>query len=210
VDDRQTLPACAGSVHRMMTTQPSRTETSEGDGRRLLPVSARALIIALLVSVLGIRYQTASNLGGLGAAMQLPFAVLFVLVALHPLLARLIKLHRADIIVIYCFVLVAASSYDGVSRFMPNYTVPQYFAAPENNYEMIANEYIPDWFIPKDREVVRMYYEGAGDEPVSMRPWVVPISLWVLFFMTLWGLCTVSLRCCGGTGWSTSTLRSRW
>jgi len=186
---------CARWVYEAMTNEASRTSNSQDTQPRLLPVSARALIIALLVSVLGIHYQTASNLGGLGAGMQLPFAVLFVLVALHPLLARLIRLHRADIIVIYCFVLVAASSYDGVSRFMPNYTVPQYFAAPENNYEMIANQYIPDWFIPKDREVVRMYYEGAGDEPVSMRPWVVPISLWVLFFMTLWGTlyCVVAL-----------------
>ncbi len=186
---------CARWVYEAMTNEASRTSNSQDTQPRLLPVSARALIIALLVSVLGIHYQTASNLGGLGAGMQLPFAVLFVLVALHPLLARLIRLHRTDIIVIYCFVLVAASSYDGVSRFMPNYTVPQYFAAPENNYEMIANQYIPDWFIPKDREVVRMYYEGAGDEPVSMRPWVVPISLWVLFFMTLWGTlyCVVAL-----------------
>jgi hypothetical protein len=184
-----------------MSKDASPIENRHGAASRLLgdperrTVSIRALVIAVLVSAIGIRYQTASMLGGLGGALHLPFAVLFVLLALHPVLARLIKLQRADIVVIYCFVLVAASSYDGVSRFMPNYTVPQYFAAPENNYEMIADQYIPDWFIPKDRELVRMYYEGSGDGPVNMRPWLIPICLWVLFFMTLWGTlyCVVAL-----------------
>ncbi len=179
----------------MMTSELTPTGKNQPTQPRLLPISLRALVIALLVSVIGIRYQTASNLGGLGAGIQLPFAVLFVLVALYPLLARLIRLHRADIIVIYAFVMVAASSYDGVSRFMPCYTVPQYFAAPENNYQVIAHQYIPDWFIPKDRELVRMYYEGVGDGQVSLRPWVIPIALWTLFFMTLWGTlyCVVAL-----------------
>ena len=154
---------------------------------QLLPIRRRTLVIAVVVSIIGVRYQTGAILGGLGAHPEVPLAVLFALAALAPLLARLLKLHRGDLIVIFCFVLVAASCYDGVSRFMPCYTVPQYFAAPENNYGMLAEECVPDWFAPQDAELIRMYYEGAGDEPVSLRAWLRPVSLWVLFFMALWG-----------------------
>jgi len=178
-----------------MTSHRLTPRETDDAPQRLMPVSLRTLIIALLISVIGIRVQTASVLGGLGGQPQLALAALFVLVALEPLLARMLKLNRTDIIVIYCFVMVAASSYDGVSRFMPVYTVPQYFAAPENNFQQIADTYIPEWFVPKDRDLVRMYYEGAGDEPVNMRLWLAPISMWVLFFMTLWATlyCVVAL-----------------
>ena len=75
----------------------------------------------------------------------------------------------ADIIVIYCFVLVASHSYQLVDRFLPCYTVPQYFATPEDNLEMLADQTIPSWFVPQDREVIRQYFEGA-DGPYSLRP----------------------------------------
>ncbi|MGD8241149.1 MAG: hypothetical protein PVH68_21525, partial [Armatimonadota bacterium] len=145
--------------------------------------------------VVGVRFHTSSILHGLGASPQLPLATLFALVALHPLLTRLLKLRRADVIVIYCVILVATGAYDGVSRFMPSYTVPQYFAAPENNYQMLADEHIPHWFVPKNAELIRMYYEGAGAQPTDMRAWAVPVGLWVVFFMTLWGTlyCIVAL-----------------
>ncbi|MFQ5810900.1 MAG: DUF6785 family protein, partial [Armatimonadota bacterium] len=83
-----------------------------------------------MLAVVGVRFHTSSILHGLGASPQLPLATLFALVALHPLLTRLLKLRRADVIVIYCVILVATGAYDGVSRLMPSYTVPQYFAAP--------------------------------------------------------------------------------
>jgi len=174
-----------------MEPGPARQEAEP----RLLPVSVKTLLLALIIAVLGVRYQTASLLHGLGASPELPLATLFVLAALHPLLQRLLRLSRADVIVIYAFVLVATAAYDGVSRFMPAYTVPTYFAAPENNYGRLAQECIPAWVVPKDENLIRMYYEGAGDEPVSLRPWLLPLGLWVGFFLALWGTlyCLVAL-----------------
>jgi Family of unknown function (DUF6785)/Domain of unknown function (DUF6784) len=159
-----------------------------------LPITAKTLAVALLIAVLGVRYHTSSILHGLGASPELPLATLAILAALHPLLQRILRLSRADIIVVYCFVLVAAAAYDGVSRWMPAYTVPQYFAEPENRFQMLSDEYVPGWFVPKDAELIRRYYEGA-DGPVDWRPWLAPVALWTLFFMALWGTlyCVVAL-----------------
>ena len=170
-----------------MSNDTLQRHDDSSDQPRLSPISRRTMLIALLLSIVGVRYQTISVLQGAGGNPDVPFAVLFMLVALQPLLARALRLRRADTIVIYCCVVVAASSFDGVSRFMPVYTVPQYFAAPENSYQMLTDQCVPDWFVPKDEDLVRMYYEGAGDEAVNLRPWLLPTSLWILFFMTLWG-----------------------
>lgn len=150
-------------------------------------ISRRALVLAVLISVGSLWYSTRALLAGLGAAPDIPFLVLFVLVALYPVLARVARLSRRDIIVIYCFVLVASNGYDVVSRFMPAYTVPRYFATPENGFEALADEYVPSWFMPTDRESIRVYFEGADDGRVGYRPWLVPLALWIGFFMVLWG-----------------------
>ncbi|MEN6547087.1 MAG: DUF6785 family protein [Armatimonadia bacterium] len=169
------------------------------DNPQLQPVSLRTLLVALIITVFGLFFYARSSLNGLGAGVPLALAVLGGLVALEPVLRRWLKLTRADIIVIYCFVLIASHSYQLVDRFLPAYTVPLYFAAPENNFEQLADEYVPSWFVPKDREVIRTYFEGA-DGPFSLRPWVLPLSLWTLFFMTMWG----TLYCL------TAILRRHW
>ncbi len=170
-----------------MHTTSSRASAHESPPAGPRPIALRTLLVALVLGVLSARYQTVSQIQGLGALPQVHFAVLFILAALYPLLARTLKLQRRDIVIIYCFVLVASSCYDGVSRFLPAYTVPYYFAAPENNYARLAEQCIPSWFLPQDPEVLRMYYEGAGDAPVPWSAWLGPVALWIGFFMVLWG-----------------------
>ncbi len=47
----------------------------------LSPISLRALVVALVISIIGIRQETASQLlrGGVSLELQLPWLVLFVL-----------------------------------------------------------------------------------------------------------------------------------
>jgi len=167
---------------------------SDDKSSSLWSVSLRTLIVALLLTIVAVRYQTISQIQGLGAIPQIHIAVLLLRVALQPVLSKL-RLQSRDVIVIYCFVTVAASCYDGVSRFLPAYTVPTYFSAPENNYAMLADRCIPSWFIPKDPEIIRMYYEGAPDGTVPWRAWLGPTAVWMGFFMVLWGTlyCVVSV-----------------
>lgn len=165
----------------------------------LQPVSLKTTVIALLITVVGLVLYARSVLSGMGGGIPLALAVLGGLVALEPILARTLRLTRADIIVIYCFVLVASHSYQLIDRFLPAYTTPIYFATPEDNLEMLADQTIPSWFVPKDKETIRQYFEGA-DGPYSLRPWLLPMALWTLFFMALWG----TLYCL------TAILRRHW
>jgi hypothetical protein len=176
------------------TNAPERAATPA-----LQPVSLRTWALALAITIPGLIFYTRSMLNGLGAGVPLALAVLAGLVALEPILRRLLKVTRADIIVIYCFMLVASHSYQLVDRFLPCYTTPIYFAGPENNFAALADKYVPSWFVPKDPEVIRQYFEGA-DGPYSLRPWLLPLGLWTLFFMALWG----TLYCL------TAVLRRHW
>lgn len=167
-----------------LASKTSQTTTAPPQLHRIRPQVA---FLALAISTVAIYFHTRAQLSGLGGGIELALAVLAILVAMEPLLARYLKITRPDIIVIYCFVLIASNAYDLSSRFMPAYTVPQYFAMPDNNYEMLVDKTIPDWFVPKNPEVIREFYEGSLDGRTDYRPWLKPLGLWTLFFMTLWG-----------------------
>lgn len=183
-----------------MTALPTSPDHDRLEGPPTLqPVALRTTILALLISVVGLALYARALLNGLGAGVPLALAVLAALVALEPVLKRTLRLTRADIVVIYCFVLVASHSYQLIDRFLPCYTTPIYFATPEDNFEQLADQTIPSWFVPKDREVIRQYFEGA-DGPFSLKPWLLPMALWTIFFMALWG----TLYCV------TAVLRRQW
>lgn len=162
---------------------------------QLAPVTTRALLVALVVTIISLRYSARALLGGLGASPDVPFLTLIGLAALYPLLSRVLKLTRREVVVIYCFVLVASNGYELVQRFLPAYTVPRYYNTPENNFEALADQYVPSWFAPTDREVVRQFYEGSDGGPIPWQAWALPMAGWLAFFMVLWGtlLCLTSL-----------------
>ena len=162
----------------------------------LAPISARVWVAALVISIIGIRLETTKSVTRMWSPeLQLHWLVFFALVALQPLLAKLIKLQKREIIAIFCFLLVACASFDIGVRFPVAYTAPQYFATPQDNMGMLFDEYVPDWFAPKHPEVIRLFYEGASDDAASLRPWLASYGLWITFFMVLWGtlFCIVAL-----------------
>ncbi len=183
----------SAAVQSPQTAPPSETQG-------LAPVSVRAVVLGLLISVFALWAAARAILNGLGGGPDVPLLVLFAGVALYPILSRVLKLSRRDIIVIYCFVLIASNGLDLAQRFLPAYTVPRYFHTPENNFLGLADEYLPGWFAPKDPEVIRQFFEGADDGKMHWEPWLKPLGLWVIFFLVLWW----TLFCL------TSILRRHW
>jgi len=160
---------------------PSAAEEVAPRGLRL-----RTLVVALIVVVASVRLSVYQNMEqSAGGGVDYALAVLLVLVLLEPVLGRLFSLGRRSYLYIYIATLVGVGVYDGVSRFLPVYTAAQYFGAPDNNYDQIADTY-PSWFIPKDPDLMRQFYEGASG-PVNMMPWVQTIGVWTVFFVVLWG-----------------------
>jgi len=114
-------------------------------------------------------------------------AGLILLTVIAPLVQRLrrsFRLSRADILIVYVFLSISVSmSSVGVARLLfPNLTALYYFAEPENDFESYWR-YVPDWFVPKDLEVIRQMHEHADDERVPWGAWAGPLSMWTLFML---------------------------
>lgn len=175
----------------MIRKPPSgKPENSSESNESSTGVSAPVLVLATLLAVLGIRWTVDSIQVKDAGGIEYPLLVLLALVLLAPVLKRLFRFGRREILLVYCFTLVASGAYDGVSRFLPCYTVPTYFASPENRFAEAARA-IPDWFAPKDPEVIRRMYEGADDGKVPWQAWRRPVGVWTGFFLILW----VTLYC---------------
>ena len=127
-------------------------------------------------------------------------AALLLLAGLQPILSRIgrrISLSRREMVLIYFFVAIGSMMASlGVMRMViPSATVPQYFAAPDNDLEVLQS-HIPQWLYPDNAEVVRELWE-AKEGPVPWGAWIRPAAHWTFFLTLLWAttLClTVVLR----------------
>jgi len=121
---------------------------------------------------------------------------LTLLVPLSQRLPRPLRLTRAGVLLVYAFLCIAVSmSSVGVARMLfPNATALFYFATPENDFVKLQ-EYVPDWYVPKNPEVIREMYEGADNERVPWRPWLMPLAFWTLFLLATFVamLCLITL-----------------
>ncbi|MFW6155727.1 MAG: DUF6785 family protein [Armatimonadota bacterium] len=127
-------------------------------------------------------------------------AALLLLAVLQPILSRLgerLSLTRREMVLIYFFVAMGSmmASLGVIRMVIPSATVPQYFAAPDNDLE-VMQPHIPRWLYPEDPEAVRELWE-ATEGPVPWRQWLGPAAHWTFFLTLLWAttVClTVVLR----------------
>jgi hypothetical protein len=96
--------------------------------------------------------------------------------------SRRLRLSWGQALYAYCFLCVAVTMNEvGVVRMLfPQATVIYYFASPENNFQQLQ-KYMPTWLAPNSPSVVQDMYEGAGNEKVPWRAWMVPLAAWTLF-----------------------------
>ncbi len=173
-------------AHRQEDVKQATEQTRSAPHRLQL----RTFVLALVIAVLSVRLSVHQLMvqGG-GGGVDYALAVLLVLVLLEPVVERLFGMDRRSYLYIYVATLVGVGVYNSIERFLPAYTAAQYFNAPDNNYDQIAQTY-PDWFIPKNPELIRQFYEGASGA-VDLSPWLATIATWTVFFSVLW----VTLLC---------------
>ncbi|PIU66585.1 MAG: hypothetical protein COS85_04295 [Armatimonadetes bacterium CG07_land_8_20_14_0_80_59_28] len=163
-------------------------------------VTLRALVIGLLLSLLFGAWVRQSEI--VACATQITesvpaipgIAALILLILLNPILARLgliRPLSRGEILTIFLFVTVSLSMAGcGTGRFLLSLiTAVFYFGNPINGFDKLV-PHARDWLVPTDLKVIRHFYEGpaAGDAGnVPWDVWLVPILMWTLFFVLLWG-----------------------
>lgn len=118
-------------------------------------------------------------------------ATIIFLVVLNSILRRWgyrWHLQRGEMLAIYAAVCIGATvpGHGIIKSLFPAVAVPFYFATPENQYAELQ-KHIPAWFVPHDLEVLRQMYEGAPDARVPWGAWALPLCLWTLFFVVLFG-----------------------
>ncbi len=161
---------------------------------RLSPgLTLRSFVLAVVFIVLGniwLRYTGLIAHSGNFAESVPPIpavAALLVMAIFNPFLrrwARRLALSQAEMITIYSMVAIAISmsSVGMIRYFLPVLTAPFYFATPENEYHLFQ-QYLPDWFVVKDRLAIVESYKGSMDGAVPWGAWILPLAAWTLFFV---------------------------
>jgi len=104
------------------------------------------------------------------------------------LLRRPLSLNRTELITIYFMLIVAACIPSmGFTQFIiPSLVGSTYYATPENDWDFLYNQYIPEWLIPQGETVARYFFEGLPkDVPIPWQPWILPLTWWYGFFLAL-------------------------
>ncbi len=107
-------------------------------------------------------------------------------------LPRIFHMSQQQVMLVYMFLCIAVTmpSVGVVRMLFPNTTALFYFASPENDFARFQ-QYIPNWMAPHDPEVIRQMYEGSPDEKVPWGAWMLPLTVWTLFFVA----CFVTMLC---------------
>lgn len=172
-------------------------------------LTLRAVILAIILSVAAIFWMHQASLVQAPGLIYAPVYLLSVppvpaifclllLVALVPLTRRLRggPFTKKELLFIFMVLVIAIPpvTFGVLEMLVPWISAPVYFAAPDNNYMLLADA-MPQWFYPHDYEVIRTMYEGSDDGRVPWGPWLYPLGMWTLF-MTLFvftGMCLVTL-----------------
>lgn len=180
-----------------MATEQQQLPTKEGtSGALVVGVTWRAIIVAIVFTIIASFWIDMAEVVTFfcqitEAVPAIPaVAFLIALAVANPLVKRLGKrfaLKRVEILAVYVFLTVATSmAGPGIARFFIN-TIPVlfYFETPENDFASYQN-YLPDWMVPHDREIIRQLYEGSPTGAIPWAYWTKPIGMWLLFFFALW------------------------
>lgn len=119
------------------------------------------------------------------------------------------QLSPADLLTIYCMVLVAAmvSSHGIVEKFIPQLVAAHYFADDSNNWHRLYDLNLNPWLVPYNpavaghQAVVDQFYTGVHrGAPIPWAHWLIPVANWGLLI----GLVVAAFLCL------TTLLRRQW
>ena len=126
------------------------------------------------------------------------FAVTVFASAVIGLASRRLSLSKADLVLIYCMLLMAVTVPTwGLMFFLLGTMVyPYYYATPENRFEELLHPHIPSWMVPQDERAIKDYYEGLPrGAQIPWEAWVEPMGYWLALVvaMSLMLICTSAI-----------------
>jgi len=181
---------------RIIHTTHERSAPGPHPGAR--GVTPRALLIACLLLPLNaywviqmevVRYQ------GHPTTVSLFYNSVFILLVfllVNHLLAKVFPrcaLHRNEMLVIYLMVTIASAlgSHDLIEVVAPQVVTPFYLASPENKWEQLFFQYIPNFISIRDPRIFEPAFEGYSTffTKERMLAWAVPGGSWAIFLAVL-------------------------
>ena len=129
------------------------------------------------------------------ASNHLPIGPLFLLICLTYVSACLgrqiptLRLSTSELVIIWGMMSVSASipSKAFVEYLLPALVAPDYFATPENQWQQLFHAHIPVWLTPGKIVTAREFYEGIDSGKILWDPWIIPLLMWILFALSLYG-----------------------
>ncbi|MBI4551117.1 MAG: hypothetical protein HY710_02530 [Candidatus Latescibacteria bacterium] len=128
---------------------------------------------------------------------HLPIAALFpfiiVVFVLNGMLKRFIPrqtLTPPELIIVFFTVFTSSAipAWAFSTYWIAVPSMPFYYATPENRWETLFFQYLPDWLVVQDvQDAVRWFYEGLPlrGGRIPWQAWVVPMGWWATFFLAL-------------------------
>ena len=122
-----------------------------------------------------------------------PFFVLTVLVLLVNTILRGINpkfaLSTQELVTVWCIMIAAAGiPSTGMMRYALGPMVAyKYYATPENEWETLFHQYIPEWRVVRDENAIKSFYQGmASGESVPWGAWLTPLLAWTGYILVLY------------------------
>ena len=121
-----------------------------------------------------------------------PVFMLFVLAVLNLLLIKFaprLAFNQAELLVIYLMVVISETlaGHDFVQNLFGVIGHPFRFATPENRWDDLFLQHVPQWLTVSDELALKGLYEGdeAFWQPAMYRPFLIPLLAWGGFLFTL-------------------------
>ena len=164
---------------------------------RSSPFSLRGLLIGTALSLaIGLLapYGIVFNYFWIGfnpsspGALFFLFVLAFIVNSIVGLIGRRFELAKADLVLIYCMLLMAVTVPTwGLMFFLIGTMVyPFYYATHENNYADLFYDYIPAWMVPQDYQAIKDYYEGLPQgAPIPWAVWIEPMGWWLALIVAM-------------------------
>lgn len=163
-------------------------------------VTWRAIVVGLLLIPINsywifmmeiIRYQ------GHPTTISLFYSSIFnlvLLIILNGLIRRWIPrwvFSQGELITIYVMLNIGAAlvGHDSLQILVSMMPFASYFATPENKWNTLFVNKLPDWLVVKDPIAVKNFYRGGNlYDPANYTPWIVPVLWWSAFVLVLLGM----------------------
>jgi hypothetical protein len=116
------------------------------------------------------------------------FAAIIIINIVVGFLSQRFGLSKADLILIYCMLLMAVTVPTwGLMFFLIGTIVyPYYYDTPENRFAELFHDIIPAWIVPQDLRAIKGYYEGIPKgEEIPWEAWFEPLGYWFALIVAM-------------------------